>query len=145
MILSITRLRTNSLWNAIQVFFWSAKMLFKLRTDQNYLAGKTGFSPPYVFWTMSLWTDLESMKKFVVGPDHLQAMKVLPKICSEAVTQHRDWDQNFLPPFKDVRPWLEQSGKFIPVKQPTEPQKNRVIPELGIVTIPDKQPPSPRD
>ncbi|MDX2244866.1 MAG: DUF3291 domain-containing protein [Leptolyngbyaceae cyanobacterium bins.302] len=72
-----------------------------------------------VFWTLTVWQDEASMRRYMVSGSHRQAMPKLAQWCDEASTVHWLQDSAELPPWEDIQQRMVANGRLCPVKHPS--------------------------
>lgn len=74
------------------------------------------------FWTLTLWTDVASMRAFMLSGAHRAAMPHLVNWCDEAATARFDWEGSTLPDWSIAEQHMATHGKLSPVKHPSPAQ-----------------------
>ena len=97
MFLSITRLRLRSWFGLPKFFNLSQASIEQAIVDEHCLGGATYMGPGLTFWTATLWASEDSMKNYVRGGAHREALPWLAKLCSEGATSHLTTQERKLP------------------------------------------------
>lgn len=86
--ISVTRLRPRGLRfiPIIALHTWRSRR--QLRQAPGFLGGFLGLGPHLTLWTVTAWTDEESMRAFRNAASHLSAMPALIGSCDEAALVH---------------------------------------------------------
>src|SRR5712691_9351973 len=106
-LVSVTRLRIKSIWHLL-LFLWNnLRVTRQVVRSRGFLGGRLLIDRVRTFWTMTLWTDQESMKEFRNTGAHRKAMPKLAGWCSEASTAH--WEQSQ----PEAPDWLEVHRRML--------------------------------
>jgi hypothetical protein len=81
------------------------------------------------FWTATMWTDDEAMKKFMIAGMHRRAMRKLPHWCDEAALVHWTQDNGNLPSWTEAWNRLEREGRRSKVNHPSPVHLAHKFPE----------------
>lgn len=81
---SITRLRIRSLRFLPGFALYTQQALAQVRKAEGFLGGSLLRDRKLTFWTMTAWTDRESMRRYMTSGAHLRAMPKLLDWCDEA-------------------------------------------------------------
>jgi hypothetical protein len=119
MFLSVTRLKLRS-WRFLPGFALHAlRSRSQAITSPGLIAGKFATEPGFVFWTITLWTDEQSMKSFRNSAAHLKAMPRLAHWCDEASYVHWEQEDLTMPNATIIFERLRDTGKLSHVKYPS--------------------------
>ncbi len=82
------------------------------------------------FWTVTIWENEESMKKFRGSIAHRNAMQQLPKWCNEASYHHWIQEDDEFPSWDIVSKKLYSEGKLSKVRNPSKAQIENQFPPI---------------
>ena len=68
------------------------------------------------FWTMTMWTDMESMRAFRTGSVHAAIMPKAARWCDEASVVHWETQADELPDWHEAHRRMSESGRPSPLK-----------------------------
>jgi hypothetical protein len=126
-LISVTRLRVRSIRYMLQFGWRTLASARQAQRSPGFLAGRIVREAGNIFWTLTAWKDMASMKAFRDTKAHHRAMPELLNWCDEASVVH--WDQESL----ELPDWLESyqrmvsTGRLSKVKHPSEAQlANRI-------------------
>ncbi|MFC0517640.1 hypothetical protein ACFFGT_25735 [Mucilaginibacter angelicae] len=122
--ISVTRLRVHSLLNLLSFFSKNEASVKALLSTEGFLQGKELIDKRLTFWTVTLWKDIEAMKKFRNCDAHRKAMQKLPLWCDEAAYVHWCQEEPEIPDWETVYQKLITEGKITKVKKPSPQQAN---------------------
>ncbi len=129
--LSITRLQLAQA-RRIFLFLKLSHAAMKQATESaGLIVGQTVFEPPKRFWTITLWQDPKSMRRFVGSGVHLAAMPKLATICSEAVFCHVEIPDQVVPEMSQIERILQENATYANVLQPSPWQNNNQLAPVG--------------
>jgi len=121
---SITRLRIRS-WRFMPSFIFDTfKTLAQTKRAEGFLTGSLLADRKFTFWTMTLWRDQASMKRYMTSGPHLKAMPKLLGWCDEASVVH--WTQNdqIAPDWHEADRRMRGEGRPSKVRYPTASHPN---------------------
>ena len=95
--------------------------------DPSFRGGSTFVGPGLIYWTATLWTDVPSMKAYVLGEPHRTATKRLARWCSEAAITNLE--AMALPAPAELPGLLAARLKFYTLHHPTEMQRAKRVPQ----------------
>lgn len=117
--ISVTRLRIRS------IRFLPAFALHAVRT-RNQVRQASGFrgggllpDRAWTFWTMTIWTDEESMRRYMTTGAHRIAMPHLTRWCDEASVVHWTQPEDTPPSWKEADRRMRESGRPSKVRHPS--------------------------
>ncbi|HEV7386459.1 MAG TPA: antibiotic biosynthesis monooxygenase [Phenylobacterium sp.] len=90
-IVSATRLRVRGLLHFPAFFVATNRSKGQAERSKGFLAGQLVIDRGRVFWTVTVWRDLEAMRAYRNSGAHLAAMRKIGSWCDEAATA--TWDQ----------------------------------------------------
>jgi heme-degrading monooxygenase HmoA len=102
----------------------------ELKSSSGLLMGKELIDKKLTFWTITLWEDEESMKRFRGSLSHRNAMQNLPKWCSEASYHHWVQEENECPNWTTISDKLYSEGKLSKVRNPSNAQITNQFPPI---------------
>lgn len=120
--ISVTRLRVKSILYLIPFFKANEASVRALKQSQGLIKGKELIDKNLTFWTITMWEDEASMKKFRGCDAHRYAMQHLPKWCDEASYHHWVQEDNEIPIWDTVAEKLYTEGKLSKVRHPSKAQ-----------------------
>jgi len=119
---SVTRLRVKSLFFLFSFMRANEASVKELKYSSGLLMGKELIDKKLTFWTITIWEDEESMKRFRGSLSHRNAMQNLPKWCSEASYHHWIQEENECPNWTTISDKLFSQGKLSKVRNPSNAQ-----------------------
>jgi hypothetical protein len=126
MLAAVTRLRLRS-WRFLIPFAIHASRSQKQAAASAGCRGvTTRKTRGWAFWTLSVWESEESLRAYLRGSPHREAMPKLFPWCDEAVTTHWRVDSPSLPPWEATRE-LQRAGRLLRVRNPSPAQNQGVI------------------
>ena len=102
----------------------------ELKSSSGLLNGKELIDKKLTFWTITIWEDEESMKRFRGSLSHRNAMQQLPKWCNEASYHHWVQEDNECPNWTTVSDKLFSEGKLSKVRNPSNAQITNQFPPI---------------
>lgn len=109
MIVNVTSIRLRSWWNFFALSYYAMHIVRQTKSQPGFIKLKnTGFG--YDHYTMSVWQDEESLRKFARTGAHLNAMKKSGALATEIRTYNFSADT--MPNWKEVRQLLKENGKI---------------------------------
>jgi heme-degrading monooxygenase HmoA len=125
---SVTRLRVRS-WRFLpQFLFHAARSARQVRKASGVQAATILREDWRTYWTRTIWTDEEAIRKFMISGNHRVAMPALRYICDEASIARWNQDGSTLPSWDEVHRRMQQEGRPSKVNNPTAAQKTFQIP-----------------
>jgi hypothetical protein len=128
--ISVTRLRVKSLFFLFSFIRANEASVKELKSSTGLLMGKELIDKKLTFWTITLWEDEESMKRFRGSLSHRNAMQNLPKLCSEASYHHWVQEENECPNWTTISDKLYSEGKLSKVRNPSNAQITNQFPPI---------------
>ncbi|MEP6926462.1 MAG: hypothetical protein ABI834_02445 [Ginsengibacter sp.] len=128
--MSATRLRVKSLLHLPGFIIANETSVKQLKKTEGFLGGKELIDKSLTFWTITLWKDNESMKRFRNSLPHKKAMQKLPFWCNEASYIHWILEGNYLPDWKTIHDKMVLEGKVSKVRNPSKNQLSKNYPEI---------------
>jgi heme-degrading monooxygenase HmoA len=128
--ISVTRLRVKSLFFLFSFMRANEASVKELKSSTGLLMGKELIDKKLTFWTITLWEDEESMKRFRGSLSHRNAMQNLPKWCSEASYHHWVQEENECPNWTTILDKLYSEGKLSKVRNPSYEQITNQFPPI---------------
>ena len=127
---SVTRLRVKSLFFLFSFMRANEASVKELKCSDGLLMGKELIDKKLTFWTITIWEDEESMKKFRGSLSHRKAMQNLPKWCNEASYHHWFQEKNECPNWTTISDKLFSEGKLSKVRNPSNAQITNQFPPI---------------
>ena len=113
----LTRLRLRSRWMIPRFFIANIPILLQLRKAEGFQGGGSIMEAHGVFWTMSLWTNTETMRAFKTCGAH---GAVMPKNVDWSIeSAGAGWDRDTLPTWAEAHTHLVAHGHATRVRNPT--------------------------
>jgi heme-degrading monooxygenase HmoA len=128
--ISVTRLRVKSLFFLFSFIRANEASVKELKSSSGLLMGKELIDKKLTFWTITLWEDEDSMKKFRGSLSHRKAMQHLPKLCNEASYHHWFQEENECPNWTTISDKLYSEGKLSKVRNPSNAQITNQFPPI---------------
>ena len=128
--ISVTRLRVKSLFFLFSFIRANEASVKELKSSSGLLMGKELIDKILTFWTITLWEDEDSMKKFIGSLSHRNAMQHLPKWCNEASYHHWFQEENECPNWTTISNKLYSEGKLSKVRNPSNAQITNQFPPI---------------
>jgi hypothetical protein len=94
---SVTRLRLRSKWYLPEFMWRSLRSLSQARKADGCVAATVRNQSGLVFWTCTMWRDMEAMRAFMLNGAHRLAMPKMLNWCSEASLVHWGCPSETLP------------------------------------------------
>ena len=127
---SVTRLRVKSIFFLIPFMRANELSVRELKVSKGLLKGKELIDKRLTFWTITIWENEESMKRFKASLSHRNAMKYLPKWCDEASYHHWIQEENEFPTWTTISEKLFTEGKLSILKNPSTAQNSNTFPSI---------------
>ena len=128
--ISVTRLRVKSLFFLIPFMRANEASVNEIKVSKGLLKGKELIDKKLTFWTVTIWENEESMKKFRGSITHRNAMQQLPKWCNEASYHHWIQEDDEFPSWDIVSKKLYSEGKLSKVRNPSKAQIENQFPPI---------------
>ena len=125
---SVTRLRVKSLFFLIPFMRANEASVKEIKVSKGLLKGKELIDKKLTFWTVTIWENEESMKKFRGSIAHRNAMQQLPIWCNEASYHHWIQEDDEFPSWDTVSKKLYSEGKLSKVRNPSKAQIENQFP-----------------
>ena len=126
---SVTRLRVKSIFFLIPFMRANEASVKEIKVSKGLLKGKELIDKKLTFWTVTIWENEESMKKFRGSIAHRNAMQQLPIWCNEASYHHWTQEDNEFPSWDTISKKLFSEGRLSKVRNPSNAQiENRFPP-----------------
>ena len=119
---SVTRLRVKSLFFLIPFMRANEASVKEIKVSKGLLKGKELIDKKLTFWTVTIWENEESMKKFRGSIAHRNAMQQLPVWCNEASYHHWIQEDYELPSWDTISKKLFSEGRLSKVRNPSKAQ-----------------------
>ena len=119
---SVTRLRVKSLFFLIPFMRANEASVKEIKVSKGLLKGKELIDKKLTFWTVTIWDNDESMKKFRGSIAHRNAMQQLPIWCNEASYHHWIQEDDELPSWDTISKKLFSEGRLSKVRNPSKAQ-----------------------
>lgn len=128
--ISVTRLRVKSILYLIPFFKANEASVRALKQSPGLIKGRELIDKKLTFWTITMWEDEASMKKFRGCNAHRVAMQHLPKWCDEASYHHWIQEDNEVPTWATIAEKLFTEGKLSKVRNPSKAQAANKFPPI---------------
>lgn len=117
---SVTRLRISSVRHLLPFMLYNFRATSQIKRSEGFLKGKLMIGRKLTFWTMTLWSDEQSMKKYRNTGAHLKAMPKLIKWSNEASVVSWTQQTDDLPTWQQAYQQLQEKGRPSKVNNPTK-------------------------
>lgn len=117
---SVTRLRLSSIRYLLSFMLYNFRAASQIKRSEGFLKGKLMVGRKLTFWTVTLWQDEQSMKKYRNSGAHLKAMPKLIKWSNEAFVVSWTQQTNDLPSWQQAYQQLQENGRPSKVNNPTK-------------------------
>ncbi len=143
MFVSTTRLHIRKWWFLPSLALHTHRSVRQAQRAAGFVGGQLSPEPLFGFWTVTVWTDEQTMRKFRNTAEHLKAMPRLLHWCDEASYAHWQQDDSAVPTATVVFERLRDTGKLSKVRHPspahvsgrttrdTEPKAGQILRPLG--------------
>ena len=119
MLVSVTRLRVRRWWFLPSFALHTWRVARQVQGSAGFLGGAFGLELPFCFWTVTVWTDEQSMRGFRNHDAHMKAMPRLRHWCDEASYIHWQQDGASTPTLASAFERLRDIGKTSKVNHPS--------------------------
>jgi hypothetical protein len=102
----------------------------ELKVSKGLLKAKELIDKRLTFWTITIWEDEASMKRFRGSLSHRNAMQRLPKWCNEASYHHWVLEDNDFPTWITITEKLFTEGRLSKVRNPSKAQITNKFPSI---------------
>ena len=126
-LVSVTRLRLRSPMYLIPFLRHAIPSFNQSTQAEGNLATTTRRTSGNAFWTLTVWENEASMRRYMTSGAHRKAMPKLAEWCDEASTAHWHQDSSDLPSWEEAEQRMMAQGRLHPVKQPSVTQADGVI------------------
>jgi hypothetical protein len=117
LLVSVTRLRLISFLFWLPLVWKTWSILRQVRRAPGFVAGELLTDRKLTFWTMTLWNNQESMRKFMSSGAHYRVIPKLFTWCNEASSVHWEQESLELPNWIEAYQHMIQKGREVPVKK----------------------------
>jgi heme-degrading monooxygenase HmoA len=101
-------------------FIWrSVRSLSQARKADGCVAATVRNQPGLVFWTRTVWHDMEAMRAFMLSGAHRHAMPKMLNWCSEASLVHWESASDALPAWEEAEERLRSEGRTNRLRYPS--------------------------
>lgn len=116
---SVTRLRLRSLRHLPAFAIGTLASSWEAARAAGFRAGYVATQGPRCFWTVTLWDDVEAMRRWRASGAHARAMPRLAGWCDEAALAHWEAGDDALPEPGTARARLAAEGRLSRVRHPS--------------------------
>ncbi len=116
---SITRLRVRSFWYLPLFMLHTLRSSRQARQSEGILDLDLRAEPGRVFWTITLWTETDAMRRYRSSGAHQVAMRILSTICDEAAYTRWTQESPELPTWEEAHRRMLAEGHLSKVKHPS--------------------------
>jgi hypothetical protein len=143
MLVSLTRLRIRSVPAWIQFISQNEGAVRQVVRAPGFIKGALLIDGIRTFWTVTLWQDESSMRRYRGSAPHAALMAKLPAWCDEAWVTHWNQDHNRVPDWKEAHKLMSSSGRRSRVDRPSTNQEQGKVPAPRL-TLSRRLSPKPR-
>lgn len=118
-LVSATRLRVRSPWTLPAFFLHALRSGRQARHAPGSLAVAVLNDRHRTYWTCSVWTDVDAMRRFMGSGAHRASMRRLAGWCDEASVVHWEQATPVLPDWQEVHRRMQQDGRPSRVERPS--------------------------
>ncbi len=116
-LVSVTRLRLRSI-RFLLILQWNTwKSARQVRRSLGFVGGQILIDRNWTAWTMTVWSDLELMRKFRQSGAHQRVMPKLAGWCSESSSVHWEQENSEVPSWTEAHRRMITDGHEVPVKK----------------------------
>lgn len=116
---SLTRLRIRKRRFLVPFFFRTIPSLSQAKKAAGNISAVAVNDANRVFWTLSVWTDEQAMRAYMISGSHGKAMPKLMEWCDEAATAHWTQESTEPPAWRDGPALLKERGRRSKVRHPS--------------------------
>jgi hypothetical protein len=121
-LISVTRLRLRSVRFLPQFVWWGFRSGVQAKRARGNVTA-TGLQDSHLtFWTLTAWTDENSMRAFMLSGAHKRAMPKLVEWCDEASVVHWHQESADLPSWTEAHQRMVEEGRLSRVRYPSDSQ-----------------------
>jgi len=117
--ISVTRLRIRSVRFLPFFAFYTIRSLNQVKESPGFGGGSILADRSWTFWTMTMWENQESMRRFMTAGSHRAAMPHLLDWCDEASVVHWEQPERTLPPWEEADKRMREGGRASKVRFPS--------------------------
>jgi hypothetical protein len=119
-IISVTRLRLRSIRFLPQFVWFGVRSGMQAKWARGNVKA-TGLRDSHLtFWTLTAWTNEESMRAFMLSGAHKRAMPKVFECCDEASVVHWHQDTADLPSWTEAHQRMVEEGRLSRVRHPSD-------------------------
>lgn len=125
--ISLTRLRVRS-WRYLPFSLVQAiRSARQAKSAEGVLAVSALGEARNTFWAYTIWTDEQSMKRYMLSGPPGRVMRRLMEWCDEAAVAHGTQESPEPPSWEQAHHKLQESGRLSKVDHPSEAQRKKSI------------------
>jgi hypothetical protein len=117
--ISITRLRLRSIRFLLPFVHYTQRALRQVKAASGFQGGRVLADRSWTFWTMTLWDNAESMRRYMTTGSHKAAMPQLQNWCDEASVVHWEQPDPAVPSWTEADQRMRTSGRPSKVHNPS--------------------------
>lgn len=125
---SVTRLRVRSFLYLPQFLWHASQSMRQTEHSPGFLSGRVQREARNTFWTVTLWSDPESMNAFRLSGAHRAVMPKLLEWCDEASVAHWAQEIEQLPEWAEAHRRMVAEGRPSKVNHPSPDHAANRIP-----------------
>src|SRR5262245_47880620 len=103
---AVTRLRLSSIFFLPFLLLNNWKSSRQVKSAFGFLGGQLLIDRKLTFWTMTVWSNLDSMRAFRNSGAHQTAMPLLAHWCNESSSVHWEQDYSTIPHWREAHEWM---------------------------------------
>jgi len=116
---SVTRLRVRSVRFLPMVFLDFIRTRRQVERAAGFRTGALLADRGWAFWTLTVWDDQASMRRYMTNGSHRVAMPTLLERCDEAAVAHWEQDAAVLPSWAEADRRMRTEGRASKVRHPS--------------------------
>jgi hypothetical protein len=117
--ISVTRLRLRSIRYLPAFGIHTTRSLQQVKTAEGFQQGAVLADHRLAFWTLTMWDEQPSMRRYMTAGSHRVAMPRLMKWCDEASVVHWTIHTAILPSWDEADSRMRQEGRTSKVLKPS--------------------------
>jgi hypothetical protein len=116
---SLTRLRLRSIRYLPLFGLHAWASIRQIKKAPGFRAGRLLPDRSWTFWTMTAWSDRDSMLRYMTTGAHKRVMPRLMRWCDEASVAHWEQEEGVLPSWEEADRRMRDMGRASKVNRPS--------------------------